>query len=253
MNSLIPERHTDKNGVISTKWVKPAAEPKPSLSHFPPPSINARKAIIGNLADDIHDVVLGKNTMDREGAVRIGATLAEYSDKLLMITQDFFDNRCSESQRYYGSKLHTVASAIEEGEDVAVVTDFVVYLPEVRGEAVRLLSQYRERHGVKDETSFGFPDPRVLALLASTSVARKEIGYEYGDSTPDNSPLERVIGETGENHYLLRDSRVIQLILDHPESNDLINDIIRARKSLDYETAYAAVKGTARSLSSGVL
>ena len=54
MSNLIPERRTNKNGVTSTKWVKPSASMNPTSASIPIPvsSAQARKR------SDLHDEVL---------------------------------------------------------------------------------------------------------------------------------------------------------------------------------------------------
>jgi hypothetical protein len=248
-NSLTPEQRTDKNGVTSTRWVKQVAPVSDALSQLPPPSLNSRRIAAEFLTDEVHNIVFGNDEKNDEARLRINDYLLGHTDQTLEAIQEFL-NFYSVSQNYYGSKTHIVASAIERGESQGLVSDLITYLEWADEYSIRTLRLYRERDGVTDETPHGTPDSRVIALMQTTRVV---IDTPYGGTVPEGSPVEEVVGDGGEYYYILKDSRVTNLVLDHPNDNELINRIIRERKTVDYGAIHAAVEGAAKSLSSGIL
>jgi hypothetical protein len=248
-NSLTPEQRTDKNGVTSTRWVKPVAPVSDALSQLPPPSLNSRRRVAEFITADVHSIVFGKDENNDEARLRINDYLLGHTDQTLEAIQEFL-NFYSVTQNYYGSKTHIVASAIERGESHGLVSDLITYLEWADEYSIRTLRLYRERDGVSDETPQGTPDPRVIALLKTTRVV---IDTPYGGAVPENSPVEEVVGDGGEYYYIIKDSRVTKLILDHPDDNDLINRIVRERKTVKHDVIHAAIEGPAKGLSSGVL
>jgi hypothetical protein len=244
----MPERRTDKNGVTSTKWIKPVGKPV-TRSFAPPPALNdiaARKEIIGKLANEMHDTVYGEDAPDIESLRDIEASLSKYTNATLRKIRRFYDDH-STGFRYHGGEHHVLASMVESGANGETATDLMKYLvDDLAHDSIIAYSHYRQR-GWIDWDIQGKDDPRLEALESTAGNIEKAVRL-------GKPPVAKRAGGAEElwDIPVIKDERLFRLVLDRIEDNDRIVDIIKSGK-VDYDLIVAELDAPVQALSKGHL
>jgi len=247
MAELIPERRTDKNGITSTKWVKPA-EKTAVRNWAPPPSLGdivKRKEMVTALANEIHDTIYGAEGFEYETIRELEESLNRYTNDVLQRIKDLFDDY-STGFRYHGGAHHFLAEKVESGANSETVSDLVKYLTDgIPHDSIVAYSYYRQRGWIDWDIS-NDDDPRLFALM-NTAESIERV-------TRPQRPTARKAGGPEElwDIPVIKDERLFNLVLERIEDNDRIIDIIEDGK-VDCDLIVAALEEPAQALSKGVL
>lgn len=248
MAELIPERRTDKNGVTSTKWIKPAG--KPAIQGWTPPPVQSvmatRKELAENLADEMHDLLYSRDDADYEVIRELTETISKYPMTVLQKIKAFYDDHSS-GFRYHGGEHHVLASMIESGANGETATDLMKYAKDYAHDAIVAYSHYRQQ-GWIDWDIDGKEDPRLEALESVAGNIEK--------AERAGKPL--VAKRSGGADELwdipvIKDERIFRLVLDRMDDTDRIVGIIKERKAVDYEMIVAELDDPVQALAKGNL
>lgn len=248
MGELMPERRIDKNGVTSTRWVKPA-EKAATRSFAPPPTLNdiaARKETIDKLANELHDTVYGEDAPDLESLRDIEVNLSKYTDATLRMIRNFYADH-STGFRYHGGEHHVLASMVESGANGETAFDLMKYLvDDIAHDSIVAYSYYRQR-GWIDWDIQGKDDPRLEALESTAGNIEKAVRF-------GKPPVAKRAGGAEElwDIPVIKDERLFRMVLDRIEDNGRIVDIIKSGK-VDYDLIIAELDAPVQALSKGHL
>lgn len=248
MSELIPERRTDKNGVTSTRWVKPA-EKTAAKNWAPPPTLNdiaVRKETIDKLANEMHDTVYGDDALDLESLRDIEASLSKYTDATLRKIRKFYADH-STGFRHHGGEHHVLASMVESGANGETAVDLMKYLvDDIAHDSIIAYSYYRQR-GWIDWGIQGMDDPRLEALESTAGNIEKAVRL-------GKPPVAKRAGGAEElwDIPVIKDERLFHMVLDRIEDNGRIVDIIKSGK-VDYDLIVAELDAPVQALSEGHL
>lgn len=240
--NLVPELRTDKNGVVSKRWVRPAGVSAASKSQVPQPKMQSKpvsKEEIDVLSNEIYEVINGNGKYDSVLFNDIQRSLLSYTPQTINKLRMRFDDHSS-GFRYSGGFHHTVAEMIDLGASDSLINDFLKYPPQRRQKtSIIALHYYRESHGIAFEPS-GEADPRVIALKDTAESVKLAV---------------RNSGKPKDTFWIpvIQDERLIHLVLDRLDDNERINEIIIERSTDDYETIILALDAPVKSLSKGAL
>lgn len=250
MAELMPERRTDRNGVTSTRWVKPVG--KPAIQRWTPPPMQsvmddnaARKRITESLANEMHDTLYGEGELE-SGAIRdITENLSKYPVRVLQRIKAFYEDHSS-GFRYHGGEHHVLASMIESGANSETATDLMKYAKDYAHDAIVAYSHYRQQ-GWIDWAIEGEDDPRLEALESIAGNIDKAASF-------GKPPMSKRAGGADQlwDIPVIKDERILRLALDRLEDNDRIVAIIKDGK-IDYDLIVAELDAPVKALSKGHL
>lgn len=179
------------------------------------------------------------------------ATLAGYGTELLGIL-DRKVRGPGEPDQYAASVAHLISFGVSE----TVLDNCVFFAPLLEAEElwtvaplVRSLEQYRELDGraCTYRTAGTGESLPVLCLMRTVLAIEDHCGHDLDDYIvySDDQSLGVI--------PVIRDSRLVTLVLGNPESNALINDMIKGRGTADYEMLRDVVRCESAALVSGTL
>lgn len=267
MNSnLIPEVRTDKNGVLSTRWVKPDQGNKDKVAGIPAPTgIRASAVPSQELLESAAALYVQEIESDMAGD-------DEYLESALETAVDDFS-------RYPASVVAEIAKETEHGfikfwglkrimedENTTDDADFIFdYLkladllaeedydePEdAIGMAITLSKAY---DGLQPIPFNGeYPELRLKQIK---SLARGFIWVESqvidGEISDENAIKEISIG----SHHdlpIIADERLSSLLIERADESDVIVDFIKTRKSVDVDAILQVLDSEVPALSSGII
>lgn len=245
-NELVPERRTDKNGVASTKWVKPVGKPV-ARSWAPPPTLQdiaARKELTEFLANEMHDTIYGEDGFEAEVMREVQRHLSTYPTDTLKRIKAFYED-FSSGFRYHGGEHHVLASMIESGANSETASDLMKYAKNYAHDSIVAYSHYRQQ-GWIDWDIVGTDDPRLEALESVAGNIEK--------AGRSGTPVARKAGGADKlwDIPVIKDERIFKLVLDRLEDNDRIVEIIKDGKT-DYDLIVTELAAPVKALSKGHL
>ena len=234
----------DKNGKATTVHRK-STTPIPATRSLVKPTVQqkeSRKDAIIKLADDLHQTVYGNGfDVERFDLSDFRASLTGYSDETINKITEFFADHSS-GFRYNGGMHHSVASMIEDGATESLVNNLVTYMPRFTQLTIVAYSYYQESGSIDWELEES-KDGLMLALEETAS------SLEF-----ISRPTAVIVGKhTNWGAPVIKDPRIVKLVLDRLEDNDRINNIIIERQSADYDVLMSVLDEPTKALSKGVL
>lgn len=246
MAELIPERRTDKNGVTSTKWVKPV-EKAPTRNWAPPPTlkeITARRELIEHLSVEMNRSAHNDDDEYLEGCKRFSGVLSGYSDDVISGVKEFWEKESREYNSLAG--LHWVLfSMVDTGANGETVRDLLIQLP--MGEhkdSIISYSEYRQRGWIDWEVT-AKDDPRMTALDRTAMTIAESLGT-----------LRLPRSKQAEDNWgvpMIDNPELFFLVLDRLEQNDRIRSIIQERRTTDIAVILMELDDQTPALSKGNL
>lgn len=244
--NLFPERIVNKNGVHTTVYRKPGGAASKKAPLFPPLALVPRldmseesitEALSMKIRAACRQQYAGVNDVDQPTIIR---TLQQYSPVTLKRLYDFLDS--PELDRA-GSDASLTAHAVAKGESEEFISDLINFRP-VQGKStlIRSLRFYPQLQLPVDAIE---PDSetfrKATTLMNMTDFIRQTHESNY---SPDQGepPYDHYEVRGGPNFVTLNDERLVKLILEHPEKELRIREIIAAHHGTEYEVIVAALE-----------
>lgn len=245
---LIPTPTVDRNGRTTTVYRRPASSTE-GRKAVPSPegtAVQVREELVANLTRSVIKLVAGVS--EKNSGEKIRATLGGYSTPFLKYLSSAAlgnsDGVATSTAHYIckgtdgttlGNALH-FAERLEQGEvwSVMPLVKSLEYYPELAG-------SQREYRTAKQSHS-----DRVVALMRATVFTEQYCG----DKT--RRFIDYAV-EGVEVIPVLKDSRLVSLLVTQPEDIDRILSVIRQRESADYDLIMDTVSNPAAILHGGIL
>lgn len=267
MNSnLVPEVRTDKNGVPTTRWVKPFASDSDKGSAIPAPAgiSFAQKpspALIGSAAAayvaEIESDMVGDDEYIEQARETALDDLAIYPESVLA---EISRESSNPFLKYWGLKLLMEDSNTGDATDLLLdylhlIEKLAEYDYEEPEDAVRLVVSLSKHYyeGLKPIPLDNiYPERRKQQLEAlamafvwlETYVADEKMPYE----------TFKLVSIDGHNDLeVIADENFSRFVIDNPEHANVIVDFVKERKSLDIEAMREIISSDSPALSSGII
>lgn len=247
-NNLVPSPIVDKNGRYTTVYRRmdePASTavgiPAPIVSGVSEREIEAR---VKRIMDEVSEIV---SFFDEVAYEEAESTVRAYSPELLVRIEDAFQEL----------ETSTIAALlIQDGEDEAMVSEFIEYVPDLNGidnffEAKRAVMSLRGDFypGLPESADYGSAESHVKeqchALMKVTSALKTEEAGELRLVTLSAEPNERA--------WIIADQRLISLVLERPQDVDLIVKTIKEKHTGDFGVMHAVLHAESLPLADGSL
>lgn len=245
-DNLVPERIVNKNGVHTTVYRKPGssgakkAPVLPSLALVPKASMSGDEILNGliwKIREVCREQYSGINDVDQP---TINRTLRKYSPETRERLYEFLD---AASLAKSGSRQSVVAHAVAKGEDEVFISDAINFLPTVgKVSLLMAIRYYPQLHDLPleriDPESETFR--KVVALVGATDFIRYiHESNEVEERRVPPYTMERV--PSYPTFAVLKDERLVDLLLERYKEVDHIRGIIQGHRSADYEVINAAL------------
>jgi hypothetical protein len=243
--NLVPERIVNKNGVHTTVYRKPGGAASKKAHLFPPLALvprldmseeNILEALSMKIRAACREQYGGVNDVDQPTIIR---TLKQYTPATLKRLYDFLD---SPELGRAGSDASVTAHAVANGESEIFISDSINFRP-VQGKStlirsLRFYPQFPLPVDAIDPDSETFRKATVLMNMTDFIRQTYESNYSPDQGEP---PYDVHMVSGSPNFVVLNDERVVNLILEHPEKELRIREIIADHHGTDYEVIAAAL------------
>ena len=247
-NNLIPTPIVDKNGRLTTVHKRQEVAGKENIT-LPSPVVTepkrSKQDMISGIIEEMREMDLCWDGDETESAT---STLGGYSTSSLLMVEDALQ-KDAESASLAGLLVNA-------GESQVLVSEALLYMPQmvykVFWDAVR---QVKTLHGFYptlppcDDYSKAdeYVQQQCAALLKVTSAV--DTMARDGNQTMKMT----AVGNKSDRVAILSDSRLIEYVIDHPQSADQIVDLIEDRGVSDYRVIHAVLHSESLALSNGML
>jgi len=259
MNSnLVPERRSDKNGVVSTKWVRPAGSGCSSAVTVPAPLAPAVvhegwDALIGSPIDEaFKESWLG---------ITSSASLSQFDYEAVCIVNELLERKPDvgdEVERVFNQADEMLIDEDYVGDPflpmnhVAVFGEVVLRPDVLTGEIAPLVNGLNEHFGAGRDYLHGVTDAErrsAVALVTMITSLKNEEFVDF-DEVRENE-FEPYLGEF--RSVALRSAELAELVKAHPDEAEDIARIVNERDS-DNAVMVAVVLGSGnKAMREGVL
>jgi hypothetical protein len=266
MNSnLVPELRTDKNGVSSTRWVKPAQGANDRLSGIPAPvsfKVEAKPSqellksaatlYVHEIEEDMAD---DPEYMDEA----LDAAISDFSDYPASIVSEIAKPTEHKFLKFWGLKL--LIHDPDTSEDTDLILDFLKLSDtfseqdyEEPEDAVRMTIAFSRLYdGVQPIPLNGeYPELRLEQMKALANGFTWVETHMYDGHIPEDS-IKRVTLGKSEGLSVIADDRLSNLLIERVDQNALIVDFIRDRKSIDVDAIMEVLNTGSIALARGSL
>lgn len=263
--NLIPERRTDKNGVTSTRWVKPAQGVSDKLSGIPAPAgVKVRERPSSELlesAADLYVQEIEEDMADDEDymADALEAAMDAFSVYPASVVAEIAKETENGFIKHWG--LKQLIHSPETSDDVDLILDYLK-LSDTLAEAdyddpmdaVRMVvTLSKGYHGVAPVPLNGeYPELRLRQLKALL------MGFNWVEThTIDGHISEDSLREVSFSGYselqVIADERLSNLLIERLDQNELIVDFIKDRRNTDVDAMLEVLDTDTPALSRGIL
>jgi hypothetical protein len=262
---LIPEVRTDKNGVSSTRWVKPPQGANEKLTGLPAPigfkvadkpSPELLKTAADLYVQEIEsDMADDPEYMDEA----LNAAVSDFSDYPASIVSEIAKPTEHPFLKFWGLKL--LMHDPDTSEETELILDFLK-LSETLSEddyeepedAVRMAIAFSRLYdGVQYIPLNGeYPELR-LEQMKALAKGFTWIESHYHDGHIPEESIKHVSLGSNNGLPVIADDRLSALLIERVDQNDLIVDFIRDRKSIDVDAIMEILNTGSIALARGTL
>lgn len=256
--NMVPTQIVNRNGVRTTVYRKPGREgtltnsiPAPAPAQ-PQPQPFSRWELLDSLSLKLREVCRshynGSLDVDQQ---RIERTINGFQDATLQRLHEFLSTPAVSRS---SSPPSVVAHAVARGESERLISDAMNFLPWVGKlsliHTLRIYPQLVHRLPVETIEQGSATFRRVTALLQTADFIRQTHESNWSEDQ-EEAPYD-VTKEYGVPVHVLKDSRLVDLILDRYEDEQRLTAVIAEHKSANYEVIAAALEN-GPALGSGTL
>lgn len=248
---LVPTRVINKNGVATTVHKKPAngkpvkGLPAPVAVMTPVPL--SRQDLIESLIEPVAEY--NKATYFKHQLAELPEQLKKklntYSTPLLERLYSAF-NDPEFSAGPTGGSAKVIANFIDSEEDETFISDCLVFMPYIRTTSlIRGMRDYSATCSLPVDGSIGEGKLRdgLIAIMETVHFAQSHLEQHQvlnGDQLEKRKP-----GPMKVAYFVLKDERIIDLLLDRPEVSPRVRSSIAIRSSIDYDVIVEYIDGNA--------
>lgn len=263
--NLVPEVRTDKNGVPTTRWVKPFASDSDKGTAIPAPAgiSFAQKpsaALISSAAAayvaEIESDMVGDDEYIEQAQETALNDLAIYPESVLA---EISRESSNPFLKYWGLKLLMEDS--NTGDETDLLLDYLHLIEKLADhdyeepeDAVRLVVSLSKNYEGLTPIPLNnvYPERRKQQLEAltlafiwlETHVADEKMPYETFKS----------VSIDGHNDLdVIADEKFSRFVIDNPEHASIIVDFVKERKNLDIDAMREIISSDSPALSSGII
>lgn len=238
--NLEPTRTVDKNGRLTTVYKKKSSGSKSLLTvPMPKPLVMQvdRQRIVSDF--DAHFESVGMSVGAR--GIMMGA-LEDYSDELL--------GKLDEARSDLAPGLRLVGTSLSRGETENDLSEQLYFFRELDGSmyyaARHLVDSLHHYPQLPASVDYSKESDEVRAQC-SALIAVGRVSSNLGGYGVDE------VFDSSKGEYVLRDERLVELVLAHSDKAVLISDFIRSRRTLDVDVLTEFVSSESKALSTGLL
>jgi hypothetical protein len=266
MNSnLIPELRTDKNGVSSTRWVKPTQGANGKLTGLPAPigfkvadkpSPELLKSAADLYVQEIEsDMADDPEYMDEA----LDAAVSDFSDYPASIVSEIAKPTEHPFLKFWGLKL--LMHDPDTSEETELILDFLKLSDtlseqdyEEPEDAVRMTIAFSRLYDSVQQIPLKgeYPELRLEQMKALAKGFTWIETHMYDGHIPEDS-INRITLGKSEGLSVISDDRLSNLLIERVDQNDLIVDFIRDRKSVDVDAIMEILNTGSIALARGTL
>jgi hypothetical protein len=253
MNNLVPERRPDKNGVVSTKWVRPAGGGASMAAVPAPVALSAVRKDRGSLFGSPIEAVFMDSRMDSPEF-----SLSQFDYDAVRVVNGLLERGVDlgrEPMRVFNQAYYRLTDADAPGDPFLPMNDLAVFgeivkspdalandlEPIIRGLAPYFGSERDYLNGVTEEE-------RCSAIALVTVITR----LENEEFIEVDDPYDE--GPGGDyRSFDLRSPELAELVMANPDDAEEIIRIVNERESDDAAMVAEVLKSEHKSLSSGML
>lgn len=255
-SSLVPQQRPDKNGKITTRWVKPEDANSKSAAPLPSPALSfnheiSRETLLIAASELYARAVRNDNVSFDEHFQTTYAELDAFSTQTISLINDLKGKewRC-EAIRDFLQNQETEEFVV----DFLELSDHLEHTTEAADECTSYVRALRHYPSLHPHTAGDiYPQERLdqcRGLISATAYIEEMISE---DELPDDA-IEHIAHDYDfEPAPLIRDRRITDLIIARPDDAQRIADFINERKTLDYGLIVEWLDETTPAVSSGLL
>lgn len=252
---LVPQQRPDKNGKVTTRWVKADNAPALAMSTIPSP-VPQQPAISRQTLLIASAELVASNIVDNERKLNdlfeiAHAHLDEMSTSTIEMVNDI---RGSEWRAYF------LMDCMENDESEAFICDYLQLADHIELKTdsadetapyVRMLSQYPKLcpYTPGDEYPQLRKDQATGIISVTSSIEELISDGELPEDAIQYTPHDYDFGKTP----LIADQRISDLIIERPDDAERIAEFIEDRASLDYDLIMEWLGAETPAVSSGLL
>lgn len=271
MGSLVPERRTNKNGVTSTKWVRPTTSGTTSKKLPAPSAQAAPPRISAPLLEKLHhhgplgSTLISVDRFDQRAVRAVEKMLTRTGNEGGML--DFH------ASKEVKDALKDIHDAVFDPDSVYDEDDNSVYAPinnvAAFGDAlfisdcgsielpmlVRGVSRYKRFEGITDFLLETDDEERKIATALVVVAARIKQPFiidEYGGPEDDFDTYDEDLDPLDDNTRIAS-PKLVDFIMERPESAEDIAKVINERQTDDVDVIREILDHGQQSLRSGLL
>lgn len=254
--NLVPTVITNVNGVTTTVHKKPVTQTKVSSIPAPAPTAGRnhhRKTLVRELVTFVESELMKVELETAEEVLAAaGGTLDGYPTELLESIQHSITTDPNSRRK--------VSRMIRADYDPQTLDECITFLPQVPIHASTAEPVIRSLHLYKQlpkSENFARDDARTQQQCLAIALVAATMDQEYDSLLPD-PPLEWLESNTENGKYsqmyaMIKDDRLIDLLMEHPEAAPQIADLIKERHTADYDLVKLMIEGNNAALAEGVL
>lgn len=255
-NDLVPERRADKNGVVSTKWVRPVAGGS-SAARVPAPLAPAAVEDWESLAGSPIAEVFGESWLGRKAKV----SLRQFDYEAVCIINELLERKpdlAQEPERVFNEADEKLMDEAFVGDpflplnEVAVFAEVVLRPYALTDELVPLVNGLSAYFGAGRDYLHGVTVEERAAAVALVTVVTSLENHDFIDfEEVGEGEYEPYLGEF--RSIALRSPELAELVMAHPAEAGEIVRIINERDSDDPGMVGTVLGSGHRSLNTGML
>lgn len=263
--NLVPEVRTDKNGVSSTRWVKPAQGGTGKVTGLPAPIgfkvADKPSTELLKSAADLYVTEIESDMLDDSEYIdeALNAAISDFSDYPESIVSEIAKPTEHPFLKFWGLKLLVHDPGTSEEHEL--ILDFLKLSDtfseedyEEPEDAVRMtIAVSRLYAGVQQVPLNGeYPELRLEQMKALVKGFTWVESHVYDEHIPEDS-IKKVSLGNSEGLSLIADDRLSDLLIDRADQSDLIVDFIKNRKSVDVDAIMEVLNTGSVALARGIL
>ena len=259
MSDLVPERRTDKNGVITTRWVKPSL-PSVAAYSIPAPSpivLPSRNKTILAAAELFVNEIVDEEDDDAYVYEYIDTTVENFSKYPDAVVADIFNGSENEYLKFFGLK-----KLMEDDATPELIRDYLNHSDFLGSEAfdtpedaiMMVVAASTAYEGLEPTNITGeYPEKRkrqIRSLLMGTIWVETLVQDEH---IPRESIIDQPVSEGSYPVPVIRDQRLVRLLIDRAEQSEIISEFMRVRKSVDVDAISVILDSDTPAIAEGML
>jgi hypothetical protein len=261
---LVPEPHTDKNGVTSIRWVKPHPENTAGASAIPAPSATkAHPTTDPKLIQAAAEYFVDEITMGEDYRYNVDEytqrTIKAFNDFPSILMDDILEPADSPYMKMLVLRdlLDSECTDYELIRDCMHLSDFLVEVHDFdeSGDEISYITSAVKRHGELEPLGLtgGYPEKRKQQAISLLN------GFVWAEKLRDENRISSdVFGYEGAEGRrfplpLIHDEAFRNLLVERADRSDMIVDFMRSRKSTDVAAIHVYLDHDEKVMSNGVL